>query len=310
MIELFQIFLDKVYAKDESVELKTDRARFTKDDEQRDLDEKTEVVDAYRYGSTYVPIDDADSVKLQAEKCFDLLGFTKSDNVKRHYLLSEGVQQIMPDPASGEEVHEAFTNMVHAMFSEDVYGIVRRVFSCRSSPELACLMPFISQDTTCLLYLALPFEDDVRKFSMENFRAQRKFQPSPKQLQLVDELIEGMDLAGVGEEEDDEEAGELYDPHTTFNPFIQRMFQSIAFRATNPGEDLPDLDRHITSEQLVNLGRRVRNETNLGTLKRLGSEFPTRLSVSKKTKANDSNIFERQKSTANESGYNSLFELK
>ena len=180
----------------------------------------------------------------------------------------------MPDPSSSPEVHEAFTNMVHSMFSEDVYGIVRRVFSCRSSPELACLMPFISQDTTCLLYLALPFEDDVRKFSLENFQSLKKFKPSQKQLELVDELIEGMDLAGGTE--DDDGAGELYDPHTTFNPFIQRMFQSIAMRATNPDDELPDFERHITSEQLNSLGRRVRNETSLGTLKRLAAEFPTR----------------------------------
>jgi ATP-dependent DNA helicase 2 subunit 2 len=44
----------KVYAKDETVELKLDRARFTKDDEQRDLDDKTDCVDAYKYGSTFM----------------------------------------------------------------------------------------------------------------------------------------------------------------------------------------------------------------------------------------------------------------
>lgn len=64
----------KVYARDETVELKMDRVRFTKDEEQRDLDDKTEVVDAFRYGSTYVPIDDPESLKLKVEKCFDVLG--------------------------------------------------------------------------------------------------------------------------------------------------------------------------------------------------------------------------------------------
>ncbi len=264
-----------MYAKDESVELKTDRALFTKDDEQRDLDEKTEVVDAYRYGTTYVPIDDPDSVKLQVEKCFDMLGFTKSENIKRHYPVSEGVQQIMPDPSSSPEVHEAFTNMVHAMFSDDVYGIVRRVFSCRSSPELACLVPFISHDTICLLYLALPFEDDVRKLNMENFLSIKKFKPSHKQLQLVDQLIEDMDLTSGGLQKNSE-VDELYDPHTTFNPFIQRMFQSIALRATNPDEELPDFAKHITSQQLASLDRMVRNKTSLDTLKRIAIEFPTR----------------------------------
>ena len=68
--ELFRF--KKVYAKDETVELKTDRARFTKDDEQRDLD-NADIVDAYRYGSTYVPIDDAESLRLQVTKSFNLM---------------------------------------------------------------------------------------------------------------------------------------------------------------------------------------------------------------------------------------------
>jgi hypothetical protein len=120
--ELFRF--KKVMAQDETVELKCDRARFTKDDEQRELDNKTDVIDAYRYGSTYVPIDaDADSLKLKVEKCFSLLGFTKSKFVKKYYFLSEAVNQIMPDPTAGPSVDEAFVNMVHAMYSEDVYGL-------------------------------------------------------------------------------------------------------------------------------------------------------------------------------------------
>jgi hypothetical protein len=120
--ELFRF--KKVMAQDETVELKSDRARFTKDDEQRELDSKTDVIDAYKYGSTYVPIDaDADSLRLKVEKCFSLLGFTKSTFVKRYYFLSEAVNQIMPDPAAGPGLDEAFVNMVHAMYAEDVYGL-------------------------------------------------------------------------------------------------------------------------------------------------------------------------------------------
>jgi hypothetical protein len=118
----------RVYAKDENVELKTDRARFTKDEEQRDLDDKNDVIDAYKYGSTYVPIDaDSDALKLKVEKCFSLLGFTKSKNIKRSFYLGDSVQQILPDPAAGDSYEEAFVNMVHAMYREDCCGIVRRV---------------------------------------------------------------------------------------------------------------------------------------------------------------------------------------
>lgn len=224
----------KVYAKDESVDIKTDRARFTKDDEQRDLDDKTDVVDAYRYGTDFIPIDDHESLRLKAEKCFEVLGFTKSENIKRHNFLSEAVNQIMPDPSSDEDVEEAFVNMVHAMQHEGVYGIVRRVFSVRSSPELACLIPYVTEDEVCLLYMALPFDDDLRKFSLENFTALKKFKPSEKQLELADELIDSMDLVGNNDGSDSED--ELYDPHTTFNPHIQRklaIFFALVFLIIN-----------------------------------------------------------------------------
>lgn len=191
--ELFRF--KKVFAKDENVELKTDRARFTKDDEQRDLDDKTDVVDAYRYGSTYVPIDtDSSVLRLQVEKCFSVLGFTKSENVRRYYYLSDAVHQIVPDPSAGDDVEEAFVNMVRAMYAEDVFGLVRKVYSSRSSPELGCLIPYITSEMTCLFYITLPFEDDIRKFTLENFTVNKKFKPSEKQLTIVDELIDSMDL--------------------------------------------------------------------------------------------------------------------
>lgn len=280
----------KVFAKDENVELKTDRARFTKDDEQRDLNDKTDIVDAFKYGSTYVPIDsDTVSLKLQVEKCFNILGFTKSENVHQHYFIGDSVNQIMPDPASGAQVEEAFVNMVRAMYEEDVFGIVRKVFNSRSSPEMGCLVPYVTKETTCLFYLALPFDDDLKKITLENFFCMKKFKPSEKQLSLVDELINAMDLSKKIDLEE-----EMYDPHTTFNPYIQRMFQSIAFRATNPSDELPSFEEHITNSHLTKIGSRIRNENTQNILKRCQNEFPLRELV-KKTKNNEENIFEKTK---------------
>lgn len=251
--ELFRF--KKVYAKDESVQLKIDRARFTKDDEQRDLDDKSDVVDAYRYGSTYVPIDnDSSSLRLQVEKCFGVLGFTKSENVRRYYYLSDAVHQIVPDPSAGDDCEEAFVNIVRSMYAEDVYGLVRKVYSSRSSPELGCLIPYITSDMTCLFYITLPFEDDIRKFTLENFNLTKKFRPTENQLDLVDSLIDSMDLSKKHDQDDEEDEEEPYDPHLTFNPYIQRMFQSIALKATNPNSELPDFENHITTTHLAKIG--------------------------------------------------------
>jgi len=133
---------EKIYAKD-GTKTKTDRARFTKDDEQRDLPEKEDVIDAFKYGSTYVPIDNSDVLRLDVQKCFSLIGFTKTERIKRHYFLGEATNEILPDAAAGPEAEEAFVNMVRSMYLQDVYGIVRRVYSARSSPELGECFKYI-----------------------------------------------------------------------------------------------------------------------------------------------------------------------
>jgi hypothetical protein len=283
----------KVYAKDTTVQLKTDRTRFTKDDEKRNLDDKTETIDAYRYGSTNVPIDDADSVRLKVEKCFSLLGFTRSEKVKRHYFLSDSVNQIMPDSThGGTEVDEAFINMVKSMLYENVYGIVRRVFSSRSSPELGCLIPYECLDGVFLYYLALPFDDDVRKFKLDNFKS--KHEPTTSQAKLIDDLIDSMDLTSHGD--DDEE---LYDPHQVFSPYIQRMFESIALRATKPDADLPDFDHNLTNTHIAEIEQQVKTERTLNLLKRCNQEFPTKVLTNKKLKSQDESLFvDKQAATA------------
>ena len=78
------------------------------------------------------------------------------------------------------------------------------------------------------------------------------------------------------------------------------MFQSIAFRATNPTDDLPDFSTHITSTHLYNLGERVRNDRTLNVLKRMADAFPTKPMI-KKSKRDDANIFDKREAPASDS---------
>lgn len=282
----------KVFAKDENVELKIDRARFTKDDEQRDLNDKADTVDAFKYGSTYVPIDsETVTLKLQAEKCFHILGFTKSQNVHKYYFIGDSVNQILPDLNSGPEVEEAFVNMIRAMYEEDVIGIVRKVFNSRSNPEMGCLIPHITKEATSLFYISLPFDEDLKKITLQSFTSLKKFKPSENQLKLMDELIESMDLSKKVDDDDDDDE-QAYDPHLVFNPFVQRMFQSIALRATNPNEELPNFDEHMTNTYLKRIDSRVRNDNTQNILKRCLNEFKLK-ELMKKNKKNEENIFEK-----------------
>jgi hypothetical protein len=182
------------------------------------------------------------------------------------------------------------------MYLDGVVGIVRRVFSIRSDPELGCLIPAFRNQQYFLYYVQVPFGDDVRKFTLESFNTIKKFKPTDQQLKLVDDLIDSMDLTkgttqkNVNEDEQDEEE-EPYDPHSTFNPYIQRMFQSIASKASNPDDDLPDFDNHITASHLQKIGERFRNnKQTVSLLKRCEEAFPVKVDP-KKIRKNEENIF-------------------
>ena len=156
----------------------------------------------------------------------------------------------------------------------------------------------------------MPFEDDIKSFTLDNFTLNKKFAPTSTQLELVDNLIDSMDLTKPStsgkseknhEEEEEEDESELYDPHTTINPYIQRMFQSIAHRAANPNQDLPNFETHITSTHLSKIGERVRrNKITVEALERCGEEFKLKETEAKKSKINpEESLFEAKKKETN-----------
>ena len=75
--------LKKVYARDPSTEIKVDRGRYTKDEQDQEI-EKDEITDGFRYGTTFVPInkETLDEMKYHSEKCFSIIAFTDANMVR------------------------------------------------------------------------------------------------------------------------------------------------------------------------------------------------------------------------------------
>lgn len=75
--------LKKVYARDPTNEIKVDRGRYTKDEEDREV-EQEELTDGFRYGTTFVPInkETLEDMKYHSEKCFSILGFSDANMVR------------------------------------------------------------------------------------------------------------------------------------------------------------------------------------------------------------------------------------
>ncbi len=82
--------LKKVYARDPTTEIKVDRGRYTKDEQDQEI-EKEELTDGFRYGTTFVPInkETLDEMKYQSEKCFSVIAFTDANMVCSLFFLTK-----------------------------------------------------------------------------------------------------------------------------------------------------------------------------------------------------------------------------
>jgi ATP-dependent DNA helicase 2 subunit 2 len=74
--------MKKVYAKDPEAPIQNERTFHLNDEAETEV-EKDVTVQGHRYGKDLVPFsaEDIDGMKFQAEKCFKVLGMTKSENV-------------------------------------------------------------------------------------------------------------------------------------------------------------------------------------------------------------------------------------
>ncbi|CAF4451221.1 unnamed protein product, partial [Rotaria sp. Silwood2] len=225
--------LKKVYARDPTTEIKVDRGRYTKDEQDQEI-EKEELTDGFRYGTTFVPInkETLDEMKYQSEKCFAVIAFSEANMMRRSLYLGDTVYEVIAESGFEEEA-QAFAGLVQAMYETNTVAIVRKCFSQRSAPELGFLRPHIAHDHICMYYVKLPFAEDLRGFEFDNLEATKRNQVNDEQLKCIDNLITTMDLTHA-----DRCGDEAFRPELVFNPYIQRMFQSIARRAVTPDEPL------------------------------------------------------------------------
>ncbi|CAG5125647.1 unnamed protein product, partial [Candidula unifasciata] len=234
----------RVYAQDTAVAPGTLRTYHMNNEEETEV-EKEDMVEGYRYGNTIVPMteDDKENMKYKAEKCLTVLGFTKTENVKRHHYLGDGVLSITAE--KGDEVSASLQLISGKQIKE-------AISECSSSaPRIGCLFPHIKAKYECLFWVELPFAEDIRTFTFgslpltEEVTVNKKYKPTVEQLKCVDDLITSMDLSQAQENEDGE-TEEALKPKITFNPYFQRVYQCLQHRALHPDDPLPELSPLIS----------------------------------------------------------------
>ncbi|XP_014859247.1 PREDICTED: X-ray repair cross-complementing protein 5 isoform X1 [Poecilia mexicana] len=208
------------------------------DDDNETEVQKDDIIQGFRYGSDIVPFSkvDQDQMKYKHDgKCFAVLGFTKRNLVLRHQFMGTQVVKIFP-ARDDEHAGVAMSALIRGLDELNMVAIVRYAYDRRSNPQVGAAFPCIKPEYECLLYVQLPFMEDLygRQFTFPSLENNKKIAPSETQLSAIDSLIDSMML--VTEDED------LLKPHHLPNPAFQRHFQCLHHRAVHPDSPLPPME--------------------------------------------------------------------
>ncbi|XP_041857448.1 X-ray repair cross-complementing protein 5 [Melanotaenia boesemani] len=210
------------------------------DDDNETEVQRDDTIQGFRYGSDIVPFSKVDQEQMKYKhdgKCFSVLGFTKQNLVLRHQFMGTQVVKVFP-AKDDEHAGVALSALIRALDELKMVAIVRYAYDRRSNPQVGAAFPCIKQDYECLIYIQLPFMEDLREFTFPSLDNNKKFTPSDAQLSAVDSLIDSMMLV----EDENGEQKDLFKPHLIPNPAFQRHFQCLHHRAVNPGTPLPPME--------------------------------------------------------------------
>ncbi|KAF7479830.1 X-ray repair cross-complementing protein 5 isoform X3 [Marmota monax] len=250
---------------------------------------KEDTIQGFRYGSDIVPFSkvDEEQMKYKSEgKCFSVLGFCRSSQVQRKFFMGSQVLKVFA--AKGDKAAAvALSSLVHALDELDMVAVVRYVYDRRANPQVGVAFPYIKDAYECLVYVQLPFMEDLRQYMFSSLKNNKKFTPTEAQLSAVDALIDSMSLVKEDKEEDTIE--DLFPTTKIPNPAFQRLFQCLLHRALHPQEPLPPIQQHILNMLEPPTEVTAKCQIPLSKIKNL---FPLTEAIKKKDQVTAQDIFQ------------------
>ncbi|XP_075037201.1 X-ray repair cross-complementing protein 5 [Mixophyes fleayi] len=258
-------------------------------------DEETEVqkedtIQGYRYGSDIVPFSkvDQEQMKYKTEsKCFSVLGFTKSSQIDRTHFMGNQVLKIFA-PKDDDAAAVALSALIQALDETEMVAIVRYAYDRRSNPQVGVAFPHIKEKYKCLVYVQLPYVEDLRQYIFSSLSNNKKIKPTDTQLSAVDSLIDSMSLV---QEDEGEGFEDLFKPSKIPNPQFQRLFQCLQHKAFNPDDPLPPIDQNLLN--MLQTPSEVKANCQ-GALAKVKAAFPLQEAVKRKEQKTAKDIFQGQ----------------
>nr|CAG8437304.1 12118_t:CDS:10 [Entrophospora candida] len=249
-------------------------------------DGKTEIIDvskeeldkAYLLGKTFIPVTNIEEgvLSLNTTQSFSILGFIRSNQFKREYLLDK-VYTIVP-PKNNYLAANYLSALIHGLYEKETYALVRYVRRNFEAPKLGVLAPHITPKKECLYFSFIPFKED-RKYielpSLERIftKSGRRVDthpnlPSVEVLDKMEIFIKGMDLmeAAVDNNGNPKEHLKLKE---CYNPTLYALKKAIAHKALNPDTPIPALDSEIISQTKLLPTLAEKNKVVVEELKKL-----------------------------------------
>lgn len=72
----------------------------------------------------------------------------------------------------------AFSSLIRALDELDMVAIVRYAYDRRANPQVGVAFPFIKQAYECLVYVQLPYMEDLRQYLFSSLRKNKKYTPT------------------------------------------------------------------------------------------------------------------------------------
>ena len=121
------------------------------------------------------------------------------------------IQYVWADPSQGA-VQVSLSSIVQGMLTRKVVAIARLVTRDDMDPKMGLLVPRQFEKVDCLLWMQMPFADDVRKYSFPSLEnlvskkgekiSQHPFIPTNEQMEAMDKLVDAMDLMHAGDKDE------------------------------------------------------------------------------------------------------------
>uniref|UniRef100_A0A8D0HCF9 X-ray repair cross-complementing protein 5 n=1 Tax=Sphenodon punctatus TaxID=8508 RepID=A0A8D0HCF9_SPHPU len=257
------------------------------DDDETEV-QKDDIIQGFRYGSDIVPFSkvDEEQMKYKTEgKCFTVLGFSRSSQIPRHHYMGNQVLKVFA-AKDDEAAAVALSALIRALKELDSVAIVRYAYDRRSHPQVGVAFPLIKEEYECLVYVQLPYMEDLRQYMFSSLQNNKKCTPSEDQLSAVDSLIDSMNL--VYECDGGETVEDLFKTSKFPNPQFQRLFQCLQHKAFHPDEPLPPIEEHLL--KMLEAPQEV-TERIQAPLEKIKTLFPLKDAGKKKDQKTAQDIF-------------------